>query len=149
MIGSAIELTPAGVLAISIRHLGGLPRSPWAVDVLIEHLASEAPESSPLRSAISRLRNVSPRSQLVALAGQHVINISGIGTRSSYAIAEDHVQAVATLEAALTSKELDAIERAVQRSNAIFAAWSKASATWASSADGVSTVGRTRRQAVR
>ena len=146
---SAIGLTPAGVLAMSIRHLGRLPRSPWAADVLAEHLASEASDSSSLQSAVNRLRVMSPSSLLVAMARRHVINATGVGTRASYTIADDCVQAVATLETALTNEERGAIERAAHRSNAIFAAWSKASATWVSSADDASMVEQARRHAVR
>jgi len=149
MTASATELTPVGVLAMSIRQLGRLPRSPWAADVLTEQLAAISPPRSSLRNVVDQLRSASSSRLLTAMAQRQVIDVLGIGATASYTIADNCMSAVETLEGTLTSDELRAVQRATQRANAIFAAWAKASVTWASSAEG-NTVGcRTRRHSVR
>lgn len=117
---------------MSIMRLGQLPRSPWAVEVLTEHLVAEAPACSSLQNAVNRLRTKSSSDLLLDMAGERVIKTSGAGARAFYAIADDCLAHVLILETALTREEGSAIQRAAQRSNAIFAAWVKASATWAS-----------------
>jgi hypothetical protein len=85
---------------------------------------------------------------LLDMAGQRLISALGSGSTAVYAISDDQADVVRTAEDSLTGPEADALRRATQRSNAIFDAWAKASATWAPSADSVATAGQARRQAL-
>lgn len=136
-------------MAMSIRCVGRLPRAPWAADVLAEQLVTELPEASSLQRLARRLRETSSSSLLLDMAKCHFVSVVGTGVRASYTLAKDYVPTVERLETALTSEERNAIERAAQRSKAIFAAWANASATWASSPVCDTAVARARRQAVR
>ncbi len=149
MITSPVDFTPASVLAISISSLGRLPRSPWAVEVLVEQLAAEAPDDTSLQRAVRRLRMKSSSGLLLDMAAKKVIKPLGDGATAVYVIADGFAQRVTAVEQGLTGEEADALRRAAQRSNAIFAAWAKASATWAPSTDGDITVAQARRHAVR
>ena len=95
MITTRVSLTPASVLAVSISLLGGLPRSSWAVEVLVEQLAAEAPENTSLHRAVKRLRMRSPNGLLLDMAGKRVVKPVGGGTTAVYVIADGFAEQVA------------------------------------------------------
>jgi hypothetical protein len=83
------------------------------------------------------------------MAAERVVKPVGEGATAVYVIADGWAERVAAVRKGLTREEADSLQRAAQRSKAIFAAWAKASATWACSADEETVVGQARRHVVR
>jgi hypothetical protein len=135
-------------------HSGGLPRAPWVMRVLVEHLRDglDGSRKKSFGGIAETGRGVTDQrvQPLVwnLVESGYIVPV-GIKAEALWTVAPEHVESVTTMWSALSTNEAQIVRRAAQRAAAIFVALSNTCLASGESSDETTSSGSTRRHVVR